>query len=255
MDSFMLLADFRQIVPGFSQKGHPEKIKLFGWYLHVYGGKDTFSASDVRRCYDTLHEIPPSSYSGYFQNLVDQKQMLRNSGGYRLPAEVREQFAAAYTPSGHKVQVTAILRDLPAKVPDLAERTFLDETLICYEHGGFRAAVVMAWNLAYHHLCDYVIKNRLADFNARWLVKYSGHHKNGTKTISVIDDFMQELKESEVIAICKDAGIITKDVYRIMDEKLGRRNSAAHPSSVSIGQLQTDALIVDLVDNVVLKLK
>ena len=66
---------------------------------------------------------------------------------------------------------------------------------------------------------------------------------------------MQELKESEVIAICKDAGIITKDVFKIMDEKLGKRNSAAHPSSVSIGQLQTDALIVDLVDNVVLKLK
>ena len=251
----MLLADFKQMVPGFSQKGHPEKIKLFGWYLHVYGGKDTFSPAEAKKCYDALHEISPSSFGGYFKNLVSQKQLLKNSAGYRLAGEVRDQLAAAYTPSGHKVQVTSILRDLPAKVPDLAERTFLDETLICYEHEAFRATVVMAWNLAYHHLCDYVIKRRLADFNAKWVLKYQGHHKNGTKTISVIDDFMQELKESEVIAICKDAGIITKDVYKIMDEKLGKRNSAAHPSSVSIGQLQTDALIVDLVDNVVLKLK
>jgi hypothetical protein len=251
----MLLADFKQMVPGFSQKGHPEKIKLFGWYLHAHEGKEIFSPADVKKCYDTLHEIPPSSFSGYFKNLVDQKQLIKNSSGYRLAGQVRDQLAAAYTPSGHKVQVTAILRDLPAKVPDMAERTFLDETLICYEHGAFRATVVMAWNLAYHHLCDYVIKHRLADFNARWLLKHPGHHKNGTKTISVIDDFMQELKESEVITICKDAGIITKDVYKIMDEKLGKRNTAAHPSSVSIGQLQTDALIVDLVDNVVLKLK
>jgi len=251
----MLLAEFKQTVPGFSQKGHPEKIKLFGWYLHVHGGRETFSAADVKRCYDTLHEIPPSSFSGYFKNLVDQKQLIKNSSGFRLAGEVRDQLAMAYTPSGHKVQVTAILCDLPAKVPDLAERTFLDETLICYEHGTFRATVVMAWNLAYHHLCDHTIKHRLADFNARWVVKYPGHHRSGTKTISVIDDFMQDLKESKVITICKDAGIITKDVYRIMDEKLGKRNSAAHPSSVSIGQLQTDALIVDLVDNVVLKLK
>jgi len=251
----MTLVDFKQMVPGFSQKGHPDKIKLFGWFLHVYVKQLTFSPADVKQCYDGLHEVPPSSFSGYFKNLVDQKQLLKNGSGYRLAGEVRDQLAAAYTPSGHKVQVTAILRDLPAKVPSLAERTFLDETLICYEHGAFRATVVMAWNLAYHHLCDFTIKHRLADFNARWVVKYPSHHKSGTKTVSVIDDFMQELKESEVITICKDAGIITKDVYKIMDEKLGKRNSAAHPSSVSIGQLQTDALIVDLVDNVVLKLK
>jgi hypothetical protein len=247
----MLLTDLKQVVPGFSQKGHPEKIKLFGWYLHVQG-KDTFSPTDVKKCYESMHEIPPSSFSGYFKNLVDQKQLIKNNSGYRLAGGVRDQLAAAYIPSGQSVQVTAILRDLPAKVPDLAERTFLDETLICYQHGAFRAAVVMAWNLAYHHLCDHVAKHRLADFNARWVVKYPGHHRSGTKTISVIDDFMQELKESEVIGICKDAGIITKDVYKIMDDKLGKRNSAAHPSSVSIGQLQTDALIVD---NVVLKLK
>jgi hypothetical protein len=250
----MQLADFKQTIPGLSQKGHPEKIKLFGWYLHIYGGKDAFSQADVRRCYEVLHEIPPDSFGGYFRNLFKQKQLLKNSSGYRLSGAVRDQLAATYTPSGHRVQVTALLRNLPTKVPDLAERTFLDETLICYEHGAFRAATVLAWNLAYHHLCDYVIKHRLTDFNARWLVTFPGHHKSGKKTVSTLDDFMQELKESEVIIICRDAKIITKDVHRIMDEKLGKRNSAAHPSSVSIGQLQTDALIVDLVDNVVLKL-
>ncbi len=39
-----------------------------------------------------------------------------------------------------------------------------------------------------------------------------------------------------------------------MDEKLGKRNSAAHASSVAIGQLQADALIDDLVKNVVVKI-
>src|SRR5580692_4928340 len=84
----MLLADIKQMVPGFSQKGHPEKIKLFGWYLHVQGGKDTFSPADVKKCYDALHEIPPSSFSGYFKNLVDQKQLLKNIAGYRLAGKI-----------------------------------------------------------------------------------------------------------------------------------------------------------------------
>jgi hypothetical protein len=112
----------------------------------------------------------------------------------------------------------------------------------------------MTWNLAYHHLCDYVIKNRLAEFNARWGIKFPNQHKSGVKSIAVIDDFLQELKEAEMIAICKDAGIITKDIWKIMDEKLGRRNSAAHASSVVISQLQADAFIDDLVRNVVLKI-
>jgi hypothetical protein len=251
----MTIEDFKQSASGFSQMGHSEKIRLLGWYLHYYDKKETFLPADIKRCYDALHEVSPSSFSGYFTNLVTQKHLLKNKSGYRLSGDTRDKISAAYAPQGHKLHVTSILSNLPAQIPDLAERTFLNETLICYEHSAFRAAVVMAWNIAYHRLCDYVIKHRLSDFNTRWKIKYPGHHKNGAKTISKIDDFMQELKESEVIQICRDAGIITKDVYKIMDEKLGRRNSAAHPSSVSIGQLQTDALIVDLIENVVLKLK
>ena len=74
------------------------------------------------------------------------------------------------------------------------------------------------------------------------------------KAIAKIEDFAEELRESEVIEICNSAGIITKDVHKILAEKLGKRNSAAHPSSVSIGQLQAEAFIDELVKNVVLKL-
>jgi hypothetical protein len=70
-----------------------------------------------------------------------------------------------------------------------------------------------------------------------------------------MDDFNEELKESQVIEICNSADIITKDVHRILKEKLGTRNSAAHPSSIEIGQLQAEAFIDDFIKNVVLKLK
>jgi hypothetical protein len=141
------------------------------------------------------------------------------------------------------VQVTKLLTELPSKVPDLVQRTYLDETLTCYRHGAFRAAIVMAWNLAFHHLCDFVLKGKLTDFNARWPVVYQGHHTKDTKQIIKMDDFSEELKESEVLEICNSAGIVTKDMHLILVEKLGKRSSAAHPSSVAIGQLQAERLL------------
>lgn len=251
----MELTGLKRAVAGFSAKGHPEKIKILGWYLHQHKQSQFFMPVDIKAVYEELHETLPSAFGGYFQSLCDQNVLLKNSSGYRLSASAREECDAAYGLRGHKVEVAKLLRDLPGQIPDLAERTYLDEALICYENAAFRAAVVMAWNLAYHHLCDHVVKRRLSEFNARWVISYPGDHKKATKAISVIDDFMEELKESQVIAICKDAGIITKDLWKIMDEKLGKRNSAAHASSVVISQLQADAFIDDLVKNLVLRIR
>jgi hypothetical protein len=41
----------------------------------------------------------------------------------------------------------------------------------------------------------------------------------------------------------------------VLREKLDRRNIAAHPSSVVVQQSQADEVIIDLVNNVVLRLK
>jgi hypothetical protein len=80
-----------------------------------------------------------------------------------------------------------------------------------------------------------------------------GMHKGnkGVKTVATFDDFAEELKEQQVLEICRDAGIIGKNIYNIMHAALGKRNAAAHPNAVVIDQLQTDANISDLIVNVV----
>lgn len=243
-----------KVVPGLSSKSHAEKIKIFGWYLHVYQCKAHFQQADVKRVYEALDMAPPSALGPYFAPLVEKRELLKSTAGYRLEQKVRETLAAQYGTRDVTIQIAKLLSDLPGKIPDLAERTYLDEALICFKHAAFRATVVMTWNLAYHHLCDYVLKSKLAEFNARWPVIYPAHHKKSIKAIAKIDDFAEELKESEMIEVCNSAGIITKDVHRILKEKLGRRNSAAHPSGVKIGQLQAEEFVDDLVKNVVLKL-
>jgi hypothetical protein len=248
------LDELSRRVIGLAEKSHAEKIKIFGWYLHTQKALAHFQVANVRKCYETLNFACPLSFSGYFKNLLSANEVLKNRSGYRLENRVREALDAQYGSREITMQVTDLLLSLPDKVPDLAERTYLDEALVCFKYGAFRAAIIMTWNLAYHHLGNHVLNHHLADFNQRWQVVFPGHHRKEKKRIDTMDDFNRELKESETIEVCNSANIITKDAYRILLEKLGRRNSAAHPSSVKIGQLQAEAFIDDLVNNVVLKL-
>jgi len=250
----MDLAALKEAVPGLVDKSHYDKIKIFGWWLHVHKARASFTGADIGKCYDELHFATPSSFGGYIKQLETKKELLKAGKGYKLENKIREKYDGVYGLSEVTIKVNNLLTELAAKLPTLAERAYYQEALICYTHGSRRAAIVMTWNIAYSHLCDYVLTKRQADFNARWLQTYPGMHKNKVKTITKMDDFNDELKESEVITICRDGGIISKNIYNIMHGALGRRNAAAHPSSVIIDQLQTDAYVVDLVTNVILQI-
>ena len=63
----------------------------------------------------------------------------------------------------------------------------------------------------------------------------------------------QELKESRVLQACKSANIISGSPYKILKEKLDRRNIAAHPLGVVVAQPTAEEFIKDLIENVVLK--
>jgi hypothetical protein len=249
----MELAALKQAVPGLSDKSHYDKIKIFGWWYHVQKSKASFTAAEVGHCYDKLDFARPSSFGAYFKQLVEKKELLPAGSAYKLEHKTREKLDALYGIPEVTVKVTSLLTDLAVAIPDMAERAYYQEALICYKHGSLRGAVVMTWNIAFSHLCDHVLAKRLADFNARWLISYPGKHKGarGVRTIATFDDLVDELKESEVLLICRDAGIITKNIYNIMHAALGKRNAAAHPNAVIIGPLQADAHITDLITNVV----
>jgi hypothetical protein len=91
----------------------------------------------------------------------------------------------------------------------------------------------------------------LGDFNAQ--LPKSFPKKAYLVPIAKREDF-EELKESELLQIAKSAGNITDNVYKILKEKLDRRNMAAHPSTVVISKLQAEDFIHDLVVNVLIRL-
>lgn len=249
----MDLEEFIAQIEGFAGWSHPEKIKLFGWYLHVHKKQDRFSATDIRKSYEKLnYEVP--NLARDLPRLVDRTppELLKDGGGYRLEARVRRALDARYGEAQSTIAVTRLLSELPSKVPGIEERAFLEEVIRCLKARAFRATVVMAWNLAFDHLLHWLLADatRMATFNARISAVYP---KKKGLAISKFDD-LEELKEREVIEVCNSAGLISSGIYKILKEKLDRRNTAGHPSKVEVAQYQAEDTIQDLVNNVVLKL-
>ena len=241
-------------IDGFAGWGHVDKIKLFAWFQHAMKKKDRFGTADITACFDQLH-YPRPNVSQYLKDMVEKKPpvLLRDGKGLYMEGSVRAEYDKSYGGRESTVKVEKLLMELPGKIPDAAERDFLSEALICFRNKAFRASIVMTWNLTFFHLCHYVLKYKLAEFNAEYPTRHPGIHRRAkAPTIATYDDFSSDLKESEMIEICRSANIITKEQFNALDRQIGRRNSAAHPSTTVITFLQAEEFIHDLVTNVVL---
>ena len=246
---------FVRQIPAFSSRNHPEKIKALGWFLHTHRARERFTAKDVRDCYDVAHLDQPADMNRFLRSLTEKRprELLRDAQGYRLAQAVRERLDRELGKAQTVLVVETMLTDLPGKIADDAERLFLNETLTCYRHGAFRAAIVMAWNLAYDHIARWVLADmqRLADFNAAIPKR---NPRKAHLAIVKREDF-EELKEDETVDIVGGLPGMSGNVKRLLKEKLGRRNTYAHPSTLRVERAQVDDMITDLVNNVVLNLR
>lgn len=243
------IPEFVSRIKGFDGKNFTEKVEIFGWYLHENGGKPKFGPVDLVRCFEAAHESKPSNIHSIVHRLSTERpaRLLKDSQGYRLSAAVRDQVGKLV---GRKSNtgVSALLTGLLPSVTNKAQQTFLDETITCCNGKAHRAAIVMGWNLAYSHLCDRIFDVHLAAFNAN---RTKAHPK--LPSIVKRTDF-QEYSERQVIDVCRIASVVDKSLYKILQERLDRRNMAAHPSAVVFTSAQAEDLITDLVNNVLLNL-
>ena len=144
------------------------------------------------------------------------------------------------------------LSQLEKHVPNGPKRDFLRETIDCFGVKAHRAAVVMCWNLALHHLQEFVLTDpiRLLAFN-----KALGNNQDKrvkVTTISKQDDFT-EMPESKFLLFCREAKLITSTIFNKLETRLDERNGAAHPSGSKVTPKMCEAYIEDLVHNVLLK--
>lgn len=227
----------------FHQWPHADKIRLFAWALHA-DGKGDLKVADLAACFDSLHLAEPGNLHRAVQALAEQGDLLKSHTGYRLSKPVRDRLANKHGSRPITVQVHALLAALPEKLLVDTQREYLDEALRCFRAGAWRGAIIMAWNLAFDHLCQ-VIVSRLDEFNRAFPLAYP---KSSEVIVSRTD--LQEIKESTAIRVCRTAGILDKTQAKCLERHLEVRNDAAHPSGAQFSQPKAEAFILDVIPTV-----
>jgi len=131
-------------------------------------------------------------------------------------------------------------------------KDFLKETIDCFEVGANRATIVMCWILALDHLIEYSFLHHLPAFNA----VLAANTDKRVKVTSIVNrgDF-GDIPEAKLIEMLRSARVIDNDVRKILEQKLGTRNTYAHPSTTTIARSKVIDFVEDLVNNVVLNYK
>ena len=249
----MELDEFLTLVPNFGSLSDTDQVKHFAWFLYRHRGKEVFNTASIRACYHEV-QITEPNVSREISRLYERKQILRADGGYRLERSEREALDKNYGEHQSTIAVKQLLLDLPGRISDANEKTFLREALDCYKAKAYRAATIMAWNLTYDHLLAWIIADvqRLADFN-NGIDARVGAKRAGIR-IKKSENF-EDLKESEVLDIAAKTDVIADNLKKVLVRGLEDRNLAAHPSQIEIAQPTADNTIYSLVTNVVVKLK
>lgn len=241
---------FYNAIEGGANLTQSALVEMFVYFLTVELGQEFATSKQVAECFRACDLVVPGNVSARLSEGLKVKppKFVRTITGYRLQRHLRETLSKKLGVEPVTAQTSATLRGLEHKLPAGAEREFLNEAVKCFEAGANRAAIVMTWIMAMDHLFAHILAHRLSDFNDA-LSK-----DNGVKLRSVTkrDDFT-EIKETRFIELCRAAGIISNDIRKILDQKLGTRNSCAHPSGVTINRSKVVDFIEDLVDNIIVK--
>jgi len=250
-----------------SQFGDPTNLSqkslavAFAYYLRQEEGKLEFKPIDIKTCFENAHLKSPTQVARVLSQLTQghNAPFIKNSsrGVYSLSLfglrEVQDALASTpSTPAGlSNFLETALpyLQRTAAKVTDENKRKFLAEAMACLGVQAKRATIVMTWLVTLDHLYDFILTKKLSEFNTA-LGRRSDRFS--TKVITLKDDF-SDIPENILIEVMRSANIISNDVRKILDEKLGTRNSCAHPSAIEIHDSKVINFIEDLVDNVIVK--
>lgn len=245
------LSAFLLALPNLRQLSVRSRILLVAHHL-LQTGRTNFTANELAQAFSGGGIPPPSQLGVKLSKLSRGKTapiVKYGPGAYALSVfgqkELQDYVGSTQgTPTGQSA-----LTALVGKIAGDAEQRFLAEAIACVDVKARRAAVVMVWAMTVDHLERYVLNHKLPEFNGAWA------KRNDCKGRTVVgrDDFLEIRDEKTFIEILRSGSIITNDVRKILDEKLGFRNTCAHPNDIVIPDSKVLSAIEDLVYNVVLK--
>jgi hypothetical protein len=169
-------------------------------------------------------------------------------GGLRqLQAEFGEEIADVEQES--PAAALESLEDAVAQAPK-DYRPYLQEALECYQHGLYRASILMVWAAVMQHLYSVAGSHRggVSEFQKANKLRF-GNAKRKYREIKKQDDFLY-LGERDFIQLGEDAGMLNRNARKVLHERLELRNLCGHPTQYRPGREETVIFIESLVLNV-----
>ena len=176
--------------------------------------------------------------------------VIRTSDGWELTSDGRDhvhRLVPASKVSGASPNSASELRTLLPRINSQETRIFVEEAIVCLEHGACRAAVVLSWIGAVAVLYDYVLSQHLTTFNQEALRRNTKWR--GAKTT----DDLARMKETDFLDVLESLSIIGKSSKKALQHALDLRNGCGHPNSFVIGDSVVRAHIETLILNVFTK--
>lgn len=136
------------------------------------------------------------------------------------------------------------LRSHLTQITNPHTRSFVEEAICCFEGRQYRAAVVLSWVGAVSLLQEYVVANKLSDFNAGAL------QRNPKWKSAKTSDDIGLMKEDIFLDILQEISLIGKNVKQELKNGLILRNACGHPNSMRLAEHKVAAHIEDLSLNV-----
>ncbi len=234
-------------IDNFNELPSTTMIDYFSYYLLNIAAKDFVTASDITQCFSTI-DLQPYKWTRQYLSEQTGRKYVKLNTGYRLERKTVDKLKEAMNINPRKLIITKQLVELEKLVTNLEEKNFLNEAINCHASESYRASIVLIWILTMYHLENYIYENKLGEFNQA----LSKNPDKKVRKITKIEDF-SDLQDTKIIETARAANIITNDVRKILDEKLGTRNTAAHPSLVKMSSTIAAEFLEDLINNVITK--
>lgn len=248
----MNLEDFISKIPEFGSLPHTQRFIYFGFFITEVKRGKVFTLEAIKKLYNDASLDLPTNPPDIICKLKTQKRFIPADSGYRLHRDTIGELRKEIFGTPPRIQTTSHLEGLIDKITDKDEKSYLEEVLKCYKVMAPRASVVLTWILCINRLQNYIsTHNKLNDFNQALTTSYP---KIASKIGHISDkDGFEDLKESIFVDVCKDAGIITKTIWKMLKEKLDFRNSCGHPSDIVVPESKVTSFIEDILHNVLFK--
>ena len=245
------MEDFFLSLEDFGRWPVTKRVDYITYYLLKVEGQESVTAKQIKDVEIRLNLKPYGRLPQYLSTNVkarNGKYVKIKSGGYKLEHNAFKEIDNKMGDEPTRVAASAQLSSLAEKIADEKEKGFLEEAINCYSVKANRATIIMTWLVAMNHMHKYVFENELDEFNQAFAL----NPEKKMNKITKLDDF-SALSEDKFILLMKSGNIISNDVRKLLDEKLGTRNSAAHPSGVEITSHKATEFVLDIVQNVLLK--